>query len=126
MINTELIQCEVNEASQQWIMAFNMTDIKTCVETYMTNAVMDSRPMGRYEGREAIYKFWDGFVSSTNAGDLSYSEVDVQIINENTAKLSAKWSMNVGRGFISEELWVNEGQRWFLSYDDFTVEEQFN
>ena len=125
-MNKDSVEVEVREASKKWISAFNQAEIKTCAETYMSNAVMDARPMGRYEGREAIYEFWNGFVSSAKAGDLSYTNVNVEVIDEHSAKLSAKWSMNVGRGFISEELWVKKNDLWFLSYDEFTVEEKFS
>jgi ketosteroid isomerase-like protein len=125
MKHKELVELQVSEASKQWIKAFNQGDITACAQTYTSRAVMDARPMGRYDGREAIYEFWSGFVNSTKATDLTYTNVNIEFIDENTAKLSASWSMNVGQGIISEELWVKENNLWLLSYDDFTVEEQF-
>ncbi len=124
-MSNKLINLEVLEASKQWIALFNKADVEACSKRYLKNAVMDARPIGKYEGREEIYEFWNTFVSSTNATDLTYSDIVIEVVNDNSAKLSAQWSMNVGRGFISEELWVKENGAWFLSDDDFTVEEQF-
>lgn len=124
-MSNKLIKIEVLEASKQWIVSFNKADVEVCSKRYSNNAVMDARPIGRYEGREKIYEFWNTFVNSTNATDLTYINIHIEVVDDNSAKLSAQWSMNVASGFITEELWVKENGAWFLSYDDFTVEEQF-
>jgi hypothetical protein len=86
---------------------------------------MDVRPMGNFKGREAIFGFWNGFVNSTKAKDLVYTDIKIEVVDKNSAILSANWSMNVGKGFITKELWVKTGEDWFLQEDDFTVAEQF-
>lgn len=126
IMNKEAIKSEVLDASKKWVQAFNERNVKVCSETYLADAVMDARPIGKFEGREAIETFWSDFVSSENAADLVYANVNVVVIGETSAKLSALWSMNVGRGFITQELWVKENCEWFLAYDDFTVEEKFS
>lgn len=121
----EEIKLEVLLASKNWINCFNKADIQKCSQTYLDNAVMNARPMGRFEGRDEIYAFWNNFIKITLATDLKYSNIYVELINENLAKLSAQWSMNIGYGFITEELWIKEHSQWFLLSDDFTVEKQF-
>lgn len=122
---SQTVKSEVIEASQQWIMAFNKGDIQTCAEKYLSRAVMDVKPLGRYQGREAIQQFWATFVQLTKASGLLYSNIDINVIDENSAKLTASWSMNVARGVINEEHWVKENGTWLLANDDFSVEEQF-
>ncbi len=124
-MNIERVTKEVLKTSATWIESFNSGNIKACSENYSENAVMDARPMGQFEGREAIHKFWTGFVNSTKAKDLVYTDIKVDVINEKSAILSANWSMNVGKGFITKELWVKTGGNWLLVEDDFTVEKQY-
>ena len=41
--------------------------------------------------------------------------------------LSASWSMNVGSGFITKELWVKQDDgRWLLKEDDFSVVTEYD
>jgi ketosteroid isomerase-like protein len=124
-MNSETIKTEVLDASRKWVESFNHGNTKACADTYLEDAVMEARPMGRFDGRKAIFGFWRGFVNSTNATNLQYSDINIDVVAENNAVLSAKWSMNVGRGFISKELWRKVGDLWFLAEDDFTVEEQY-
>jgi quinol monooxygenase YgiN len=124
-MEVENVTKNVLKTSAAWIKSFNKGDIKACSEGYSENAVMDARPMGQFKGRAAIHKFWTGFVESTKATDLVYTDIKIDVIDEKSAVLSANWSMNVGRGFITKELWVKTGEDWFLLEDDFTVEEQY-
>lgn len=119
------INIEVLDASKQWVVSFNKGDIEACSLKYLNNAVMVVKPIGRYEGRQEINEFWNTFVNTTNATALTYTNIHIEVVDDNSAKLSAQWSMNVARGFITEELWVKENGVWFLSYDDFTVKEEF-
>ncbi len=124
-MNNDTITAEVLETSKRWIESFNRSDVKACTDKYTKSAIMHARPMGSFEGREAIYEFWNNFMSSTDAGNLIYSNSEIEVIDQNSAILSSQWSMNVGKGFIAKELWVKEGNEWYLYEDDFTVEEQF-
>lgn len=124
-MDKELIRAEVQNASKKWVETFNKGNIRQCSEAYSENAVMDARPMGRYDGRSAIFEFWKEFVNSTNAKDLVYTDIEIGVVDEISAILSAKWSMNVGKGLITKELWIKTEGTWLLSEDDFTVEEQF-
>lgn len=127
MTNTshELVQSEVLTASQNWINSFNQGKTDKCVATYTTHAVMQAKPMGTFVGRDAISEFWTPFIAS-GATDLEYHDVNIKILDESTALLSANWSMNVGRGIITKEKWVKQGNgSWLLEEDDFEVLEQF-
>ncbi|MGY0400168.1 MAG: YybH family protein [Ostreibacterium sp.] len=114
----------VIEASKQWIEAFNKGDVKTCVEGYDSEAVMRAMPSGLKKGHQEISAFWTPFIQS-GATNLVYTNVSVEVVDENTAFLSADWSMNVGRGVIYQEKWEKKAGRWVLTYDDFEVLEQF-
>lgn len=125
MMTIDNTTTEILTASQKWIEAFNKGDIRYCAEQYLEQAVMNARPMGEYKGRTEIYDFWQNFVTSTGATNLIYTDVNIEIIDKDSARLSAKWSMNVGKGFISNEFWVKKAGVWRFSEDDFTVVEQF-
>ncbi len=125
MMTRDNTTAEILTASKKWIEAFNRGDITYCSEQYLEQAIMDARPMGQYKGRSEIYDFWQNFVSSTGATNLIYTDVVIEVIDKDSATLSAKWSMNVGKGFISKEFWVKKDGVWRFSEDDFTVEEQF-
>lgn len=124
-MSKENINSEVLLASKRWIDFFNKSDIERCSQKYLNEAVMNVRPTGIYEGRGEIHEFWNTFVLVYRPSDLVYTDIHIKVIDEKTAKLSAKWSMNVASGFIAEELWVKVNGEWFLSYDDFTIEKQF-
>lgn len=116
---------EVLQASAEWITRFNTGDVEACVDTYLPEAVMNAAPAGSFAGREAIDGFWRPFVAS-GAGELVYSEVSLRAVGEGRVQLAANWRMNVGRGVITNELWVrDDAGRWRLAEDDFEVRERF-
>ena len=116
---------EVLRTSQEWITHFNEGDVDFCVAAYLPTAVIEATPMGTFTGTEEIDGFWRPFMSS-GATDLRYEEVSLKIIDETTAHLSARWSMNVGRGVITLEKWVKQSNgQWLLAHDAFEVLEQF-
>lgn len=123
--NFTVARNEVLRASQEWITNFNMGNVDACVAGYLPNAVIDAKPMGTFTGTKEIDDFWRPFITS-GATDLQYQEVSLEIIDETTAHLSAKWHMNVGRGVISLEKWVKQSNgQWLLAHDAFEVLEQF-
>ncbi|MDE1461339.1 YybH family protein [Spartinivicinus poritis] len=126
MSHVKSVEEQVLATSKQWIETFNKGDAKGCSEGYVVDAVMDARPVGQFVGRESILAFWQQFIQSTGASELIYKDVNVDVLDENNAVLSANWQMNVGRGYISKELWQRQGNgQWLLVEDDFTVVEQF-
>ncbi len=123
--NLTAVRNDVLRASQEWITHFNDGDVDFCVATYLPNAVIEATPMGTFRGTQEIDGFWRPFMSS-GATDLQYEEVTLEIIDETTAHLSARWSMNVGRGVITLEKWVKQSNgQWLLAHDAFEVLEQF-
>ena len=116
---------EVQQASQNWIRAFNEGNIDTCLAIYRSDAMIEARPMGTYKGGKAIQDFWRPFMKK-GAGELVYSNIHLRPVNPSTVILSADWSMNVGRGIITCERWVkNEQQGWQLQEDRFEILEQY-
>ncbi len=116
---------EVLRTSQEWITHFNEGDVDFCVAAYLPNAVIEATPMGTFTGTQEIDRFWRPFMSS-GATDLQYEDVTLAIIDQTTAHLSARWSMNVGRGVITLEKWVKQSNgQWLLAHDAFEVLEQF-
>lgn len=116
---------EALTASIAWIRSFNQGDPRACADAYAPNAWMHAQPFGRYEGTEAIYTFWAEFLK-TGAGELRYQDVNVHVLDDNRVRLQARWSMNVGRGVISNELWVRQPSGdWKLVEDAFEVQEQY-
>ena len=112
-------------ASKNWIKHFNKGDIDYCVSAYVPDATIEAKPMGEYSGRENIDNFWRPFVQ-TGATDLVYTEIWLQLIDENKVHLGANWSMSVGRGVITLEEWIKtESGTWKLLRDNFEIQEQF-
>ena len=118
------IALEVITASKNWIKNFNEGNIQTCMSTYDPNATLSMTPFGIKCGVKDISKFWMPFVAS-GATNLVYTDVSVEVVDQNTAFLSASWSMNVGRGLIFQEKWERIENKWVLTYDNFDLLEQF-
>ena len=115
------VKNEVAAASQAWIEKFNSGDVAGCIATYENTASMNVYPVGTFIGVGAIEHFWTRF-SEQQPSNLVYSNIIIKVIDENTAVLSADWSMNIAHGFISKELWVkNSSGKWQLVEDDFSV-----
>lgn len=118
------VALEVLKASKEWIEAFNNGDAKACVAPYYDNAIMSAMPFGIKKGIKEITEFWVPFIAS-GATDLVYTNVGIEVVDENTAFLSANWSMNVGRGIIYSEKWEKKDGKWGYSYDNFEVLERY-
>lgn len=116
---------EVRAASQAWIEHFNKGDVAYCANAYSQKSVMNARPFGEYRGRDAIHNFWASFIAS-GANNLTYSGTVFKVIDNKTVVVSSNWSMNVGKGLISNEKWIKEHDGiWRLIEDDFSVTEQY-
>jgi len=119
------VRNDVLSASRQWIANFNKGNVDACVAAYLPDATIEAKPMGTFQGTQEIDDFWRPFMS-TGAGQLEYQDITLEVINESTVHLSAKWRMNVGHGVITLEKWVKQSNRpWLLAYDAFEVLEQF-
>jgi len=118
---SQSIRKDVMNASQNWINSFNSGDIQACINRYLPDAFMQVHPFGKFNSKQEISDFWQTFAKS-NPSNLVYKNVQIKILNERQAILSANWSMNIVSGFISKELWTlaDDGQ-WYLAEDDFSV-----
>ncbi len=118
---SQFIREEVMQASQQWIANFNQGKTEACIARYLSEAHMQVSPFGRFEGVEAIAEFWQQFAKS-KPGNLVYRNIDIKVLSDTQAILSANWTMNIASGFISKELWVKgSDSQWYLAEDDFSV-----
>ena len=115
----------VMKASNQWKAAFNNSDAQGCADCYTENTQMIVTPMGEYNGKKAVFEFWDALIKQ-GAKNVEYSDVELKTIDDNTVLLSAKWTMNIGRGIITEERWVKQSNNtWLLEFDAFEIQEQY-
>jgi nicotinamidase-related amidase len=115
------IRNNVMQASAQWISDFNQGNVQTCINRYLPNATMQVHPFGKFTSIQAIADFWLNF-SQSQPSDLVYRNIEIKVLNEKQAILSANWRMNIASGFISKELWtLAEDGQWYLEEDDFTV-----
>ena len=118
------VEEEVLQASKNWITSFNSGNTTKVTNGYTENAIMVAKPFGTFNGREAIGEFWTKFIQS-GATNLIYTDTKVKVINNKKAVLSSNWSMNVGKGIITNETWVKVNGIWELEKDNFEVKEQF-
>ncbi|QDO86086.1 isochorismatase family protein [Shewanella psychropiezotolerans] len=118
---TQSIRQSVMQASRDWIADFNRGDTQACIARYFPEAKMQVSPFGRFDGLEAIAQFWLEFAES-KPGELVYRNIEIKVLNDKQAILSANWSMNIASGFITKELWTlaDDGQ-WYLEEDDFSL-----
>ncbi|WP_299456699.1 hypothetical protein [uncultured Microscilla sp.] len=115
------VALEVLQASKSWINAFNQGKAAQCGQAYHhKNATMRAMPFGVKQGQASITAFWSSLIAQ-GASQLEYTQVTIEVVNKNTALLSANWRMNIGEGKIYQEKWVKEQGVWYLMYDDFEV-----
>ncbi len=99
------ILAAVKAASTEWLAAFNRADAAGCAAQYEPSAIMHARPFGTYTGTTDIEGFWqklidDGFT------DVAYNNTQIDVLDDQSAVLSAEWTMNKAHGVIHRELWV--------------------
>ncbi len=123
MINTT--QIAVLRASQAWVEHFNAGNADRCIAAYAPDCLMVAKPKGRFVGRDEIATFWRTFLAS-GAGQLRYSNIQINTETEGVAVLSADWEMNVGRGVVTREVWkAGADGTWSLTEDHFEIQESF-
>lgn len=117
---------QVLEACKQginaWQKAFNSQDAKGCADQYVENCVMEARPFGTFEGREAIQAFWQGIMDQ-GFRDVDYTDIKWEEHPEGGYFLTASWTMNKAFGVVHHEHWVvQEDGKARLVSDDFEVQ----
>ena len=111
----------INTASAKWKAAFNSGDAIGCAKQYENSAIMYARPIGTYKGTVEIQCFWQKLIDD-GYSNVVYIDPKINIVNETSAILTAKWRMNKANGVIHKELWVlQEDGTAKLLEDDFEV-----
>ncbi|WP_136680880.1 nuclear transport factor 2 family protein [Neptunomonas sp. XY-337] len=117
--DTELMLCKAG--IDAWRAAFNEQDAVGCAAQYLENTVMEARPFGVFEGREAIQAFWQNIIDQ-GFKEVAYTDVTWTKVDEGGYLLSAKWTMNKAFGVIHSEHWVvDEDGKARLKSDLFEV-----
>ncbi len=113
----------VERGSAAWVAAFNRGDASGCADAYEANAVMNALPFGTFLGYGEIESFWAQLIAG-GYSDVEYIEPKIDVIDDTSAILSARWSMNKAHGVITKELWVlqDDGEAK-LRQDDFEAQE---
>ncbi|MDG1778714.1 MAG: alpha/beta fold hydrolase [Flavobacteriaceae bacterium] len=123
--STNTAKQEVMQASKSWISNFNSGNTSAISNAYTEDVIMVAKPFGTFKGRKAISEFWTPFVKS-GATDLRYSNTKIDMVSDTKAIISSDWSMNVGKGIITNETWEKIDGTLLLTEDHFEVKEQFN
>ncbi|MCL6270635.1 nuclear transport factor 2 family protein [Sansalvadorimonas sp. 2012CJ34-2] len=105
-----------------WQRAFNSQNAIGCAAQYDENAVMEARPFGTFQGREAIQEFWQGIIDQGFA-DVDYTNVAWEEAEDGGYILTSEWTMNKAFGVVHREHWVvqSDGHARLIS-DDFEVQ----
>ncbi|KMV31882.1 isochorismatase [Photobacterium swingsii] len=120
MTNSVLNEC--NAAILRWQVAFNSQNAAGCAEQYTPDSVMDARPFGRFEGREAIQAFWQNIMDQ-GFKDVDYTDVTWEAEGDDGFILTAKWTMNKAFGAVHREYWqIQADGKARLVTDDFEVQ----
>ena len=123
MNKNEKLLDAINTASAQWKAAFNSGDVLSCVEQYESSAVMHARNLGTKKGPTEIQNFWQKLIDD-GYSTVEYINPKINIVNETSAILTAKWKMKKANGVIHKELWVlQEDGTAKLREDDFEIKE---
>ncbi len=88
-----------------WQQAFNGQDAKGCAAQYTKECVMEARPFGVFEGRDAIENFWQGIIDQ-GFDDVNYTDVLWEPEGDDGYILTAKWTMNKAFGVVHKEHWA--------------------
>lgn len=88
-----------------WQQAFNGQDAQGCAAQYAKGCVMDARPFGVFEGRDAIENFWQGIIDQ-GINDVNYTDVSWEPEGDDGYILTAKWTMNKAFGVVHKEHWA--------------------
>jgi ketosteroid isomerase-like protein len=102
-----------NQFESQWTTAYNAGDAKALAALYDKDAVLSTKPMGSFEGRDAIQSFWkEDFGTGKPTTKLTLT--DVYVAGE-MAHLEGQYEV-ADRGKITNghyvQLWMQDGEDW--------------
>lgn len=119
--NDLILQNSVATASKAWKDAFNAGDAAGATALYEDDAIMVVKPFGTFIGKKAIFGFWTDLINK-GFDDVVYSETVTTILDKQSARVSASWTMNNAHGVITNEFWVLQPDgRALLREDHFEV-----
>ncbi|PSW58176.1 YybH family protein [Photobacterium leiognathi] len=104
MVDNKVLEA-CKAALAAWQQAFNGQYAKGCAAQYTQECVMDARPFGVFEGREAIENFWQGIIDQ-GFDSVDYTDVTWEPEGDNGYILTAKWTMNKAFGVVHKEHWA--------------------
>ncbi len=111
----------VSYTSEQWKAYFNSGNADGCASCYEENAVIVSKTLGNFTGREEIKNFWSKIISD-GFSDVKYIDPIIYIIDDEHVILTSKWKMNKAQGVIFKELWiVTSDGKALLREDHFEI-----
>ncbi len=121
-----MLDNQILEACKQginaWQKAFNSQDAKGCADQYTESCVMEARPFGTFDGREAIQAFWQNIIDQ-GFKDVDYTDVQWEEHPDGGYILTASWTMNKAFGVVHREHWALEADGCArLVSDDFEVQ----
>ena len=106
MLDNQILEA-YKQGINAWQKAFNSQDAKGCADQYTEACVMEARPFGTFEGREAIQAFWQGIMDQ-GFKDVDYTDVKWEEHPEGGYILTASWTMNKAFGVVHREHWALE------------------
>ncbi len=115
---SETLKEAVITASQKWKSCFNSGDAAGCAACYEEDALMEAKPFGLFNGREAIQAFWQNLVEQ-GYSDVDYINPKITVIDATSAVLSSGWKMNKAHGVITKELWALQDDGSVLLREDY-------
>ncbi|WP_318480279.1 YybH family protein [Photobacterium leiognathi] len=104
MVDNKVLEA-CKAALAAWQQAFNGLDAKGCAAQYTQECVMEARPFGVFEGRDAIENFWQGIIDQ-GFNNVDYTDVTWEAEGDNGYILTAKWTMNKAFGVVHKEHWA--------------------
>ena len=107
----------VISTSSKWKAAFNLGSGVGCAAQYESEAIMVAKPFGTFTGIEEIQAFWDKLIAD-GFTDVDYIDSKIEVLDENSAILTADWRMNNAKGIITKELFVRQADETFKFRED--------
>lgn len=109
---------KTKQASLAWQSSFNSQSADGCAAQYSSDAVMEAKPFGTFQGTAAIRAFWQKLMDDGFA-EVEYIDPKFEVLDEVTVKVSSGWRMNKAHGVIHKELWVVEQDGKARLHEDY-------
>jgi len=114
---TNMVETATATASARWKAFFNNGNAAGCASCYEEGATMVATPFGTFVGRAEIEAFWRNLIDG-GFSDVQYVDPKIEGIDDRSALLTSKWTMNKAHGIITRELWVVQADGTALLRED--------